>query len=97
MNYAIIENKKEKLYWVEDCCEPDYWYLHNEDIQHYLHDYSLTVYMLDSSAEENERIKKDFLDNFQENGYQSKMLTNYIIGKRSEVNRAKEQARKKRR
>lgn len=97
MNYAIIENEKENLYWIEECSEPKYWYLHNEDIQHYLHDYSLIVHMLDYSTEENERIKSNLLDKFKKNNYQLKMLTNYIIGKRSEVNKAKEQTNKKRR
>lgn len=79
MNYAIIENEKEKLYHVEECIDPHYWYDKKCFINKYLHDNSYNVHMLDYSKEENERIKARLLQQFKEWGYREILLTGTLI------------------
>lgn len=79
MNYAIIENEKEKLYHIEECITPYSWFNKQYLINKYLHDYSYNVHMLDYSDEENERIKKALLQKFKELGYSETLLTDRFI------------------
>lgn len=79
MNYVIIENKKEKLYDIEECSEPMYWFDKNEKIKEVLQDYTYDVYLLDYQSEENERLKENFLKSFSENKYKKAFLTQKLI------------------
>ncbi len=94
--YAIIIDKKEKLYDIETVIEPYYWVDCVEQIKQELHENIYDVKALSNPDENrNEDLKNLIINELEANGYRKAFLSNLITRKIAQIRDLK--ANKKRR
>lgn len=98
MSYAIIINKKEKLYHVERCCDADYWWNKNNLIQDVLRNYDFEVVPINHLLVDADKVKDSKVSFLQSEGYKEAFLDSKIQMLASKANdELRQKSRKKRR